>query len=94
MPGIKTLLVGFLITVCLFFPAFNTFFTNDDFFLLNISRAENPLQPAAVLKTALSDNNYFADYYPRVAAALYLTSKPDKIEPGRLLIPARQFLGY
>jgi hypothetical protein len=53
-----------------------------------------PWTPSSVLKTVLSDNGYFALFYPGDISAVYLSQKPDKIEPDQVLVAARQFLGY
>ncbi len=53
-----------------------------------------PWSPAGVLKDVLSDNNYFRSLCRQDLTAEYVTEKPDKIIPGRVLIEARQFLGY
>jgi hypothetical protein len=52
-----------------------------------------PWAPSAVVKVALSDNNYFQVFWPELSA-VYLSEKPAKISFGQILVPARQFLGY
>ncbi len=53
-----------------------------------------PWSPAMTLKTVLSDNNYFQVFWPKKYHASYLTTKPDKIEPNQIALPAVDFLGY
>ena len=58
-----------------------------------ISDDSLPWQPTQVVKTALSDNNYFQVYWPGTSA-VYLSQKPAKIDSSAVYLPARQFIGY
>jgi hypothetical protein len=53
-----------------------------------------PWSPAGVLKTVLSDNNYFSDFTGGRIRALYSSVPPVKISQNLVALSARQFLGY
>lgn len=52
-----------------------------------------PWSPTQVLKTTLSDQNYFQVYSPNTQAE-YLETRPDGINSTQIPISSRQFLGY
>jgi hypothetical protein len=56
--------------------------------------ASLPWSPSGVLKTVLSDNNYFRVFTAGRISAAYLSAPPDKISSDWVPLPARQFLGY
>ena len=53
-----------------------------------------PWKPSQVLKTVLSDNNFFEVFYNGKPKAVYTNTKPKKKYKNQLLLKARQFLGY
>ena len=53
-----------------------------------------PWKPSQVLKTVLSDNNFFEVFYNGKLKAVYTNTKPKKKYKNQLLLKARPFLGY
>ncbi len=53
-----------------------------------------PWRPSRVLKTVLSDNNYFKVFYKNKIKAVYSSHEPSKIKTGVIYVKGRVFLGY
>ncbi|MCJ7805549.1 glycosyltransferase family 39 protein [Patescibacteria group bacterium] len=72
--SIHYLFLTFLISLLLFYPAFSTFFTNDDFFHLAISKAQN-LKDFLSFFNLLSSSGGFPNYRPLSVQVYYFLGR-------------------